>query len=734
MGKDRKGAFDAIARAVLSVVLVCGLLPATAWGEPESVQDLAPEVQTLYATLYEGCHLVFHCEETPEGSYGTPSKNCSWSFHSTSSFAENERPWASVVSKITDVTIEDGFAPTSMSYWFKDTKLTEFHAGGLDATNLTSTNSMFRNCRTLAYVDFSGVETPALTYMGWMFSGCSGLKSVDLTSLDTSSVTVMSSLFNSCGSLTELDFSSFDGSALTDASYMLYGCSALKTIYATDAFDCSSAYLSGAFRNCFVLRGGNGSIYNPSFVDGDYARVDTPDAPGYFTDKTQLVYAVVYDDGELVFQDEPGEQEGRTASQVYQIHESGTTATPVWANNEAITSVSFECAIAPQSLAFFFRDCPGLERVDLSGLDMSQTTSTYYMFSNCSNLESVDLSGKQTPALTNMAFMFSACPKLKSVNLEGLDTSKVTNMMSLFNGCSSLGSVDISSFDSSSLRLMDNMFYGCSKLQTVYATSAFDGIKVSSSANAFRNCTALRGGEGTVCTNSYTGGGRARVDGGAKSPGYFTLTCLPGEHVEVPIEEGIAPTCTDEGVIEGTSCGVCGRLVRSQSVAPALGHAYGEATVEFNADHQTATATWACSRNCGHAVTAQGPVESKEELAATCFTNGKRVYTASITSADGNMTAQGSENETVAALGHDYQDGTCSRCGNVHADVNNNGTISIVDAQIAYDIARLHCYEDQEFYKAFCDSADVTGGDKGTPDGKVFAEDAWRIMNMVFGR
>ena len=42
---------------------------------------------------------------------------------------------------------------------------------------------------------------------------------------------------------------------------------------------------SWIFYGCENLVGGNGTKYNSSYIDKIYARIDTADAPGYFTKK-----------------------------------------------------------------------------------------------------------------------------------------------------------------------------------------------------------------------------------------------------------------------------------------------------------------------------------------------------------------------------------------------------------------------------------------------------------------
>ena len=110
----------------------------------------------------------------------------------------------------------------------------------------------------------------------------------------------MSYMFCSCTSLTSLDVSKFDTSKVTDMSYMFtdrdysgnfQGTPKLKTIYVSEYNEESdtgwrtknvsnSEYM---FTHCTSLVGGNGTPYDDSHQDKEYARIDKYGEPGYFT-------------------------------------------------------------------------------------------------------------------------------------------------------------------------------------------------------------------------------------------------------------------------------------------------------------------------------------------------------------------------------------------------------------------------------------------------------------------
>ena len=136
-------------------------------------------------------------------------------------------------------------------------------------------------------------------------------------------------------------------------------------------------------------------------------------------------------------------------------------------------------------------------------------------------------------------------------------------------------------------------------------------------------------------------------------------------------------------------------------VIPATGHAYGEPVWKWNDDFK-ATATFTCGNDTSHVETVNAAVTNEVTTAATCEADGVRTYTAKVTfegeeytdtktetlpatghdtelvgAKDATCTEDGytgdevckvcgvtvKQGEVIPALGHDYKDGKCSRCG-----------------------------------------------------------------------
>ena len=190
--------------------------------------------------------------------------------------------------------------------------LKEIDLSGWDVRNVHDMNHMFADCYNLEKIDFTGWQTDNLANMDCVFNNCEALKSIDLSMFDTSKVTYMCQMFESCKSLeeviglenfdtskvtdfsemftatklTKLDLSSFDTSSATIVYSMFNNNPLLETIYVGDGWDMSKVTSSSnMFSGCGKLTGGNGTTTSGNPTDATYARVDTPEAPGYLTYK-----------------------------------------------------------------------------------------------------------------------------------------------------------------------------------------------------------------------------------------------------------------------------------------------------------------------------------------------------------------------------------------------------------------------------------------------------------------
>ena len=173
----------------------------------------------------------------------------------------------------------------------------------------------------------------------------------------------------------------------------------------------------------------------------------------------------------------------------------------------------------------------------------------------------------------------------------------------------------------------------------------------------------------------------------------------------------VPATCETAGTSAHWKCDVCGKLFSDAEgktettleklAIPATGHAYGEPVWKWNDDF-TASATFTCGNDTSHVETVNATVTNEVTTEATCKADGVRTYTAKVTfegkeytdtkteiipatshdtelvgAKDATCTEDGytgnevckvcqtvvKQGEVIPALGHDYKDGKCSRCG-----------------------------------------------------------------------
>ena len=104
-------------------------------------------------------------------------------------------------------------------------------------------------------------------------------------------VSNMSSFFTNLGFNSKnnysIDLSGWNTTNTLNMNNMFSGMQNLTKIYISELWNVSNVETSlGMFSNCYNLVGGNGTVYDENKTDKEYARIDTPETPGYFTLKT----------------------------------------------------------------------------------------------------------------------------------------------------------------------------------------------------------------------------------------------------------------------------------------------------------------------------------------------------------------------------------------------------------------------------------------------------------------
>ena len=316
-------------------------------------------------------------------------------------------PWKAYSSQITEIQIlGEVNGSGSLSGIFNTfTNCTSIDLTGLNTSNVTNMDQMFRYCDSLQTLDLSGFETDSVSSMTEMFRHCIKLKTLELNSFNTSNVTSTNQMFYDCADLQTLDLSGFDTENVTDMQFMFRGCNNLESLNIRGFDTTRVENMSYMFHACWELSeldlsGLNArNVTNMNHMFSGCSDLQTLDLSGFRT--------------------------------------------------HSVTD-----------MAGMFYGCNGLQTLDLSGFDTSNAQNMSEMFAYCERLQTLDLSGFDTSSVTGagMSGMFSYCRKIETLNLSGLNTSSITNTSYMFNGCTSLMRLDLSGLDFSGVTNMECMF------------------------------------------------------------------------------------------------------------------------------------------------------------------------------------------------------------------------------------------------------------------------------------
>ena len=266
-----------------------------------------------------------------------------------------------------------------------------------------------------------------------------------------------------------------------------------------------------------------------------------------------------------------------------------------------------------------FYGCTSLASVDIPN---SVTGIGDSVFSGCTSLTNVDL--KSCSYIREKAFQ--GCTSLKNVTLSA-NLSSIGDFS--FEGCTSLETINVNKVSS----IGNSAFSGCTALTTVYLPTSVKTI----GNGAFRYCTSL--------ADVYYAGDAAQWNAIKIEPYNEPLTGATihyggTAHTHSYTAAVTAPTCTEQGYTTYTCS--CGDSYKSD-YKDALGHDYKNGT---------------CTR-CGAKDPGVTPPHTHDYKSVvtkpTCTQAGYTTYTCSC--------GDSYKSDYKDALGHDYKNGTCTRCG-----------------------------------------------------------------------
>ena len=139
--------------------------------------------------------------------------------------------------------------------------------------------------------------------------------------------------------------------------------------------------------------------------------------------------------------------------------------------------------------------------------------------------------------------------------------------------------------------------------------------------------------------------------------GYQESVDIPATGHNEELLKAIAPTCSDVGLTEGSHCSVCGEIIISQYIIPALGHNWGEWTVTKEATiEEEGAKTRICKNDPSHTETRVIPKKGEIDTVTRIF--GPTRYETAIKAADAYKTQLGLDkfDNVIIACGTNYAD------------------------------------------------------------------------------
>ena len=394
---------------------------------------------TPTAILYSNGELVFQFGNEADPTKGTVLGTYT-GFETTTYSNASSVPWYSKRTSVTKITLNNSVVPISTAYWF------------YGMTNLNKINNI------------SNLNTSLTTTTKSMFENCTKLTSFNLNSINANNLVNMNSMFRGCTSLQSLNMSSFKAENLTDVTNIFTNTN-LKILTLGNQIEFNVLpTLSGTWK-----RDGNNTTYTGNQIFGE--------AAGIYRETTNSIYVIIYDNGEMVFQqgNTPDPSKGNvidTYNGFDMTEYTVTSSIPWYSNRTNVTKAIFNTVVNPISTENWFFGMTNLTEIEnIEYLNTENVTSMASMFQNCSNITTLDLSSFDTSLVEDMGWIFYGCSTLTTLDISSFDTSNVTDMDRMFSGCGSLISIDVTNFNTSQVTDMYGMFDGCESITEIDVTN-----------------------------------------------------------------------------------------------------------------------------------------------------------------------------------------------------------------------------------------------------------------------
>ena len=511
--------------------------------------------------------------------------------------------------------------------------------------------------------DYNNVEPHGAAYWPWL-NYKANITSVNFIS-PVSGNGSHAEMFLNCYNLTVADLTAFDTADVTSLNSLFEDDSVLESVTGLTC-SASTTDLADLFRGCRSL----------TAFDGGGLVTDNVTSMAYmFTSCNALASLTNYE----------GWETGNVADMSYLFYGCNSLTT---------LDVSAWDTGNVTNMAKMF-DGSGFETLDLSSWDTSSVTDMSYMFEGCA-VSDLNMTGWDTSHVTTMWSMFSACSNLQKLDISGFDMSNVTSYGWMISG-NALEELVLGTQNKFGTRMFFSDYNWCldSDLTVVYTASDFnsgyDGATmagtyvrvytISFDANGGTGTMADRyvaynaptltlpacgftaptgflfeswnrgdPGEGVVFTGDTTVSAQWYQVWNAPmwtwaedaSAATVVFTCLndpDGLYTEtlnanVTVVTVTEPTCEETGSTAGTGSVMFLDTEYTDAhdgILQPLGHDWGDVTYVWAENHMAATASHTCSRCGEESETVDATAVVTRE--ATCIRLGETTYTASFTNA-----------------------------------------------------------------------------------------------------
>lgn len=398
-------------------------------------------------------------------------------------------------------------------FWLSGLKDGDVDFKKWDYSSVTDMSGMFRGCKKLTSIDFSGCSmpectsfanlasykdvvntsltsvnfdklyTPKLSNISGLFTYVNNITTFSARGWNAPSITSMESLFNGKKLLTSVEFGDFDDSYKTDLSgcksmaQMFMGCTALTNISfeGLDLTSCTTfkSLCSGCTNlTSFSLNKCNTpSLTNVVDMFASAPAVKTFTARGWNAPELTSLYRFMY---------------GKKNITTFDIRDYDEE------NKTILTSCT--------TMAEMLTGCNKLQHLSFENVRLDSCKSFNSMCKDCTELLSVNIDGCYTPELTDVGSMFNNVPKLEAFSAVGWKAGKLTSLYNFMYNKDNLESFILVSDDAdpddskmtdlSGCENLSQLLYECDKLSSV----SFKGLDFSACTNVYKmltNCKEL---------------------------------------------------------------------------------------------------------------------------------------------------------------------------------------------------------------------------------------------------